>query len=93
MDRRADSVGRQGFERWDRTRGETWVLDVTPALRIAFLADNVGLGGGHGELVHPVPPGIRCGGNEDAIDGRARLRRATVEPHGVLPSPRGRVVA
>jgi polyphosphate glucokinase len=89
----ADSLGRQGFQRMGQDAWRDMVLDVTPALRKAFLADDLVLGGGHGELVHPAPPGVRCGGNEDAIEGGARLWRGILEPHDVHPSPHWRVVA
>jgi polyphosphate glucokinase len=89
----ADSLGRQGFARLGQDAWRDIVLDVTPTLRRAFLADDVVIGGGHSELVHPPPPGIRCGGNEDAIEGGARLWTEIVEPHDVHSSPRWRVVA
>jgi polyphosphate glucokinase len=87
-----DTLGRDGLERIGLARWRETVLDVTPALRRAFLADYVVLGGGNAAHVETLPGSTRCGGNEDAIEGGLRLWREIVEPHDKQPSPFWRVV-
>lgn len=88
----ADRLGKKGLKRhgadaWLRTVGE-----VVKALRRAFQADYVVLGGGNAEKVDPLPEGARRGGNEDAFAGGFRLWEERVEPHDNEPSDAWRVV-
>jgi polyphosphate glucokinase len=74
---------------------ETWQRDVamtTTMLREAMDADYVLLGGGNAELVDPLPPDVRRGGNDDAFAGGIRLWEEIVEPHDRRPSSAWRVV-
>jgi polyphosphate glucokinase len=87
-----DTLGRDGLERIGLARWQEVVLEVTPALRRAFLADYVVLGGGNAARVETLPANTRSGGNEDAIEGGLRLWREIVEPHDKEPSPFWRVV-
>jgi hypothetical protein len=65
---------------------------VTKALRSAFAADYVVIGGGNAELVEHPPEGARRGRNEDAFTGGVRLWNEPVEPHDREPPPVWRVV-
>jgi polyphosphate glucokinase len=87
-----DTLGRDALERIGLDRWRETVLEVTPALRRAFLADYVVLGGGNAARVDTLPPDTLCGGNDDAIEGGLRLWRDIVEPHDKEPSPFWRVV-
>jgi polyphosphate glucokinase len=88
----ADSLGREGLERDGLDRWRRTVLEVTPSLRRACLADYVVLGGGNAARVDPLPPETRRGGNDDAIVGGTRLWREIVEPHDREPSRLWRVM-
>jgi polyphosphate glucokinase len=88
----ADSLGREGLERLGQDRWQQVLLEVTPALRRAFLADYVVLGGGNAARVEALPPDTQCGGNDDAIEGGSRLWQEMVEPHDREPSSFWRVV-
>jgi polyphosphate glucokinase len=87
-----DVVSREGLERIGLEQWQDAVLDMTIALRRAFLADYVILGGGNAARVETLPPDTQCGGNDDAIEGGERLWREVVEPHDREPSPFWRVV-
>jgi polyphosphate glucokinase len=87
----ADQLGRRAFEQgpdaWQQA-----VTETVAALRPAFLADYVMIGGGNAAHVDPLPPDTRRGGNEDAIHGGHRLWRESLEPHDHAPSAFWRVV-
>jgi polyphosphate glucokinase len=85
-------LGQDGFDRQGQSVWQQFVRDVAGAMRRAFLADYVVLGGGRAALVDPLPPHTRRGGNDDAIEGGSRLWREVVEPHDREPSPFWRVV-
>jgi polyphosphate glucokinase len=87
-----DVVSREGLERIGLEQWQDAVLDMTIALRRAFLADYVILGGGNAARVDTLPPDTHSGGNDDAIEGGERLWREVVEPHDRQPSPFWRVV-
>lgn len=81
----ADRLGRQGLEENGLTR---WIDDVhlaTGALRTAFAADYIVLGGGNAIRVDPLPDHSVRGGNEDAFNGGFRLWEEVVEPHDREP--------
>jgi polyphosphate glucokinase len=88
----SDSLGRQAFEERGLERWQQVIADVVPALRCAFAADYVVLGGGLAAQVGSLPPRTRGGGNEDAVQGGERLWRETIEPHDHKPSSFWRVV-
>ena len=86
------SLGRQAFEELGDARWQAVIAEVVPALRRAFAADYVILGGGNAERVDPLPPRTRSGGNEDAVVGAERLWLEIIEPHDGQPSSFWRVV-
>jgi polyphosphate glucokinase len=87
-----DTLGRTGLERLGHARWYDAVVDVVPALKRAFLADYVVLGGGHAAGVDPLPEGTECGGNEDAVEGGHRLWRDAVNPIDSTEAPFWQVV-
>lgn len=87
-----DTLGRAGLERFGQARWYDAVVDVVPALKRAFLADYVVLGGGHAAEVDPLPEGAECGRNEDAVEGGHRLWRDAVEPIDSTDAPFWQVV-
>lgn len=86
------SLGRRACEHLGPSRWQQIVAEVVPALRRAFAADYVVLGGGLAADVDPLPPETRRGGNEDAVVGGERLWREIIEPHDDRPSSFWRVV-
>lgn len=76
-----------GLEAWRNVLAET-----TGALRLAFAADYVVLGGGNAKHVEPLPPYTRRGGNHDAMTGGIRLWEELVEPLDREPPTVWRVV-
>jgi polyphosphate glucokinase len=86
------SLGRQALEEHGADRWQHVIEEVVPALRRAFSADYVVLGGGHAAHVNPLPAATRRGGNEDAVVGGERLWRENIEPHDEGPSSFWRVV-
>ena len=87
-----ESLSRQGLKELGLPRWQQVISDVVPALRAAFAADYVVLGGGLAKKVAPLPPQTRSGGNEDAVTGGERLWRESIEPHDHKPSSFWRVV-
>jgi polyphosphate glucokinase len=87
-----DILGRQGLETLGHALWQEALLEVTPALRLAFLADYVVFGGGNAARIEVFPPNAHRGGNDDAIEGGLRLWQEVVEPHDREPSPFWRVV-
>jgi polyphosphate glucokinase len=86
------SLGRNAFETHGVDKWQKVVTEVVPALRRAFSADYIVLGGGHAAHVDPLPPATRRGGNEDAVIGGERLWRENIEPHDEGSSSFWRVV-
>ena len=85
-------LGAAGLEQSGEAAWLTAVTQVTTMLREAFMADYILLGGGNAKRVHPLPPGTRCGGNEDAFAGGFRLWEEVVEPHDRRSAAAWRVV-
>jgi polyphosphate glucokinase len=85
-------LGQRALER-DEEDWQQAVFEAATALRPAFLADYVMLGGGNASQVDPLPPLTRRGGNDDAIHGGHRLWRESMQPHDDEPPPFWRVVA
>jgi polyphosphate glucokinase len=90
--RLVEHLGRDGRERNGHERWLAILEETTAALRRAFSADYVMLGGGKAKLVDPLPPNARRGGNEDAFEGGFRLWEQMVEPPDRQPAPVWRVV-
>lgn len=88
----ADRLGKAGLKQFGPDAWGRAVAEVTANLRDAFAADYVLLGGGNAKLVHPLPEGVRRGGNKDAFAGGFRLWEEDVEPHDRPPSAAWRVV-
>jgi polyphosphate glucokinase len=87
-----DLLGKSGLVRHGRVAWQKSVQDACGQLREACAADYVVLGGGNAELVDPLPPLTRRGGNEDAFAGGVRLWEEWVEHHDTPPSEIWRVV-
>jgi hypothetical protein len=87
-----DRLGSAGLEAHGEQAWLASMTQVTTMLRDAFAADYVLIGGGNAKLVQPLPPGTRCGGNEDAFTGGFRLWEEIVEPHDRSASSVWRVV-
>jgi polyphosphate glucokinase len=87
-----ERLGRQGLETYGDTAWQHAVVVITKALRDAFSADYIMLGGGNAERVDPLPDYTRRGSNEDAFKGGFMLWEAVVEPHDQLPARVWRVV-
>lgn len=85
-------LGRAGLAAHGQAAWGQSVVEVIDMLRGVFLADYIVLGGGNAELVAPLPPHTRRGGNEDAFAGGVRLWEELVEPHDRQPSSAWRVV-
>jgi hypothetical protein len=68
-----DTLGRQGLRRLGKTKWRRAVMDVTPALMKAFLADSVAIGGGNAKQLNELPAGVRLGHNLTAFRGGFRL--------------------
>jgi hypothetical protein len=88
----ADQLSRAGRKAHGDAAWQAAVSEITPALRDAFAADYVVLGGGNARAVDPLPPNTRRGSNHDAILGGFRLWEETVEPHDQQPARVWRVV-
>ena len=68
-----DYVGARGLRRNGKSTWRRHVADVVTALRHAFLADVVVLGGGNARKVKVLPPHTRLGDNRRAFTGGFRL--------------------
>jgi polyphosphate glucokinase len=88
----ADCVGRAALDANGKPQWNADVREMVAAVREAFIADYVVLGGGNAKHVDPLPPHVRRGGNEDAFTGGFRLWDHVVEPHDREPHRVWRVV-
>jgi polyphosphate glucokinase len=68
-----ETLGREGLKRLGKTAWRRAVMEVTPALMKAFLADSVVIGGGNAKKLKELPPGVRIGHNLTAFRGGFRL--------------------
>lgn len=68
-----DTLGRQGLRRLGKIRWRRAVMEVTPALMKAFLADGVAIGGGNAKYLNELPAGVRLSHNLTAFRGGFRL--------------------
>jgi len=87
-----ERLGKHGLERHGKQAWQAAVREAAVALRQAFVADYVVLGGGNVKQVDELPHGARRGGNQDAFKGGFMLWEEWVEPHDATPSAAWRVV-
>ena len=87
-----EHLGKDGLEESGERDWLQKVNEMTEALRCAFAADEVVLGGGNAERIATLPPHTRRGGNHDAFVGGVRLWEEAVEHHDRPPSHVWRVV-
>lgn len=88
----ADRLGRAGLATHGEEAWQRAVARITEALRKAFAADYIVLGGGNAKHVKPLPPHTRRGHNDDAFAGGFRLWEETIEPHDRRSPPVWRVL-
>lgn len=85
-------LGKKNMERIGEAEWKQKAIDAIRMLKDACLADYIVLGGGHAELIDPLPRGVRRGGNDDAFRGGFRLWEENIKPHDVPTSAAFRVV-
>ena len=87
-----DRLGRKGLLAHGRAAWLQAVSAATCALRDAFAADYVVLGGGNARHVTPLPERTKRGRADGAFIGGFRLWEETIEPHDRTPPLVWRVV-
>jgi polyphosphate glucokinase len=85
-------LGRQGLEVHGQQAWLESVWRATTALRDAFAAEYVVLGGGNARLVSPLPDRTKLGPADGAFIGGFRLWEEPIEPHDRMPALVWRVV-
>jgi predicted NBD/HSP70 family sugar kinase len=70
-----DYVGERGRRRRGNKKWREAVLHVIEALKAAFEADYVVLGGGNAVRLKKLPPGVRLGDNRNSFPGGLRIWR------------------
>jgi polyphosphate glucokinase len=75
-----DALGRQGLKRLGIAAWRRAIMDVTPSLMKAFLADSVVIGGGNAKKLKELPAGIRLGHNLTAFRGGYRMWNTRTVP-------------
>jgi polyphosphate glucokinase len=73
-------LGDEGYEELGAKKWESTVLEIVPALKSAFMADYVVLGGGNVKKVDELPDGIRRGHNRTVVEGGRRLWEELPDP-------------
>jgi predicted NBD/HSP70 family sugar kinase len=68
-----DKLSDAGMERLGEKRWHDEVLRVVPALRKAFIADYIVLGGGNAKCIERLPANVELGHNRNAYQGGVRL--------------------
>lgn len=68
-----DYVGLRGLKRYGKKQWRRYVADVVTALRNAFQADYIVLGGGNAKRLGRLPKWARLGSNHQAFTGGFRL--------------------
>jgi hypothetical protein len=68
-----DWLGNDGMEALGEDVWQTEVLEVVPAMKKAFIADYVVLGGGNAKRIEKLPRGVELGHNRSAFTGGVRL--------------------
>ncbi|HEY5869375.1 MAG TPA: ROK family protein [Candidatus Tectomicrobia bacterium] len=66
-------LGKRGLQRLGKKAWRQAVDALVPRLMVAFLADEVVLGGGNATQLKQLPPGVRLGHNQTAFRGGFRL--------------------
>ena len=66
-------VGKAALERIGKRKWRKRVAEMTTRLKLAFVADDVVLGGGNAKHLRRLPPGVRLGRNGNAFVGGFRL--------------------
>jgi polyphosphate glucokinase len=74
-------LGRKGLNTHGRAEWLATVAEVIAALRAAFEADYVLLGGGNARHVDPLPDCTKRAARDGAFTGGFRLWEETIEPH------------
>jgi len=89
-----DYVGERGRKRRGNKKWSKAVLHVIAALKAAFEADYVVLGGGNAVRLKKLPAGVRLGDNRNSFPGGLRVWRQRggrlVLPPGTARAPGGR---
>ena len=65
-------LGDAGLKKLGEERWQTEVLQVLPALKKAFIADYIVLGGGNAKCIEKLPANVELGHNRNAYRGGAR---------------------
>jgi hypothetical protein len=68
-----DWLGDDGMEALGEEAWEAEVLEVLPAMKKAFIADYIVLGGGNAKCIEKLPRGVELGHNRNAFAGGQRL--------------------
>jgi ROK family len=68
-----DWLGDDGMEALGEEAWEAEVLEVLPAMKKAFIADYIVLGGGNSKCIEKLPRGVELGHNRNAFAGGVRL--------------------
>src|SRR5262249_26680551 len=76
-----EALGRRGLKRYGKAKWRRAVMEVTPALMKAFLANCVAIGGGNAKHLNELPAGVRLGHNLTAFRGGFRLWNTGTVPH------------
>jgi hypothetical protein len=76
-----ETLGRRGLKRYGKAKWRRAVMEVTPALMKAFLANCVAIGGGNAKHLNELPAGVRLGHNLTAFRGGFRLWNTGTVPH------------
>ncbi len=90
----SDRLGKRGLERLGEEAWKEAAIGTALALRKAFAADYILLGGGGAERLDDLdlPEGLRRGGNDDAFRGGFRLWEEYITPHDTGPRYTWRIV-
>ena len=87
-----ERLGKAGFEKVGEKAWAKLAAETAEELRDAFEADYVVLGGGHADLVNPLPEKARRGGNDDAFKGGFLLWAVQDDMHDGPPPAAWRVI-
>jgi ROK family len=68
-----DWLADDGMEALGEEAWEAEVLEVVPAMKKAFIADYIVLGGGNAKRIEKLPRGVELGHNRNAFAGGVRL--------------------
>ncbi len=88
----SDRLGKRGLDRLGEPAWKEAAIATALALRKAFAADSVLIGGGNAERFDALPEGVRRGSNDDAFRGGFRLWEEYITPHDAGPDNIWRIV-